>query len=256
MEKEKTIYDYDLELICEYYSKLNRQGIGSPEMTIKALSFVDNITQTSHILDIGCGTGGQTIVLAQNTEGNITGIDQLPDFIEILNGNAKKLNLQSRVKGIAGSMDNLQFQNEEFDLVWCEGAIYNIGFERGLNEWRKYLKTDGFIAVTDASWLTEERPPEIEDYWTHHYPGITTIQNNVDTMENSGFFPISVFTMPENCWTDNYFTPQIPVQDDLLKKYNGNKTVEEFIEGCRHEAKMYDEYKKYYGYVFYIGKKI
>jgi SAM-dependent methyltransferase len=60
--------------------------------------------------------------------------------------------------------DNLPFQNEEFDLIWCEGAIYNIGFERGLNEWRKYLKKDGFIAVTDASWTTEERPPEIENY--------------------------------------------------------------------------------------------
>jgi hypothetical protein len=75
-------------------------------------------------------------------------------------------------------------------------------------------------------------------------------------MQKCGFVPISVFTMPENCWIDNYFTPQISVQNELLKKYNGNKTVEEFIEGCRHEAKMYHEYQKYYGYVFYIGKKI
>ena len=256
MEKEKTIYEFNLELISEYYSKLNRQGIGSSEMTVKALSFVDNVRQKPHVLDIGCGTGGQTMVLAQNTEGNITGIDSLHDFIDILNDSARKLNLQNRVKGIVGSMDNLPFQNEEFDLMWCEGAIYNIGFERGLSEWRKYLKKNGFIAVTDASWLTEKRPSEIEEYWTHHYPGITTISNNVAIMQKSGYIPISVFTMPENCWTDNYFAPQIPVQNDLLKKYNGNKTVEEFIEGCRHEEKMYHEYKEYYGYVFYIGKKI
>ena len=255
MENEKTIYEFDLELICEYYSKLHRQGIGSPEMTIKALSFVDNITQASHILDVGCGTGGQTMVIAQNTKGDITGIDLLHDFIDVFHESAKKFNLQNRVKGIVGSMDSLPFQNEEFDLIWCEGAIYNIGFERGLNEWRKYLKKDGFIAVTDASWVTEERPSEIENYWMHHYPEITTVSNNVNTLQKSGYIPISVFTMPENCWTDNYFTPQIPVQDDLLKKYNGNKTVEEFIEGCRHEEKMYHEYKEYYGYVFYIGKK-
>ena len=263
MENEKTIDEFDMKLIYEYYSKLDRQGIGSPEMTIKALSFIDNITQVSReelpaentrILDIGCGTGGQTMVIAQNTKGHITGLDSLSGFIDILNNKVKKINLQNRVKGIVGSMDKLPFQNKEFDLIWCEGAIYNIGFERGLNEWRKYLKKNGYIAVTDASWSTEVRPSEIENYWTHHYPGITTISNNVSIMQKSGYIPVSIFTLPENCWTDNYFAPQIPVQEELLKKYNGNKIVEEFIEGCRHEAEMYNEYKKYYEYVFYIGK--
>ena len=195
------------------------------------------------------------MVIAQNTGGTISAIDSLPDFIDILNNNAKKHNLQNRVKGIVGSMDNLPFQNEEFDIIWCEGAVYNIGFERGLKEWRKYLKKDGFIAITDASWFTEDRPREIEDYWMNHYPQITTIPANVSILQKSGYIPVSVFALPENCWTDNYFIPQIPVQDDILKKYSGNKTVEEFVQGCRHEAEMYLKYKEYYGYVFYIGKK-
>ena len=259
MENGKTIYDFEPELICEYFSKLERQGPGSPEMTLKALSSVDTLrpsAQESKIADIGCGTGGQTMLLGQNTAAHITGIDIFPDFIDIFNKNAENLNLQNRVNGVVGSMDNLPFQNEEFDLIWCEGAIYNIGFERGLTEWRNYLKTDGFIAVTDASWYTNERPSEIEDYWTHHYPGITTISNNVAAMQKSGFIPVSVFTLPENCWIDNYFIPQIPLYDYFLKKYDGNKTVEEFIMGNRREEELYHKYKKYYGYVFYIGKKI
>jgi len=256
MENEKTIYDFESALICEYFSKLDRQGPGSPEMTAMALRFIDNLTQKSKIADIGCGTGGQTMILGQNTAGTITGIDIFPEFIGIFNENAEKLNLQDRVKGIVGSMDNLPFQDEEFDLIWCEGAIYNIGFEKGLREWRKYLKKNGCIAVTEASWYTNERPSEIEDYWIHHYPDITTISNNVAAMQKSGFIPISVFTLPEHCWTDNYFIPQIPVYEYFLKKYDGNKTVEEFIEGNRHEEKMYQTYKKYYGYVFYIGKKV
>ena len=114
------------------------------------------------IADIGCGTGGQAMVLAQNTQGTITGLDIFPGFIEKFNANAKKLGLQNRVKGIVGSMDNLPFQNEEFDLIWSEGAIYNIGFDRGINEWRRFLKKGGCIAVSEASWLTEKRPAEIE----------------------------------------------------------------------------------------------
>jgi len=76
---------------------------------------------------IGCGTGGQTMVLAQNVQGTITGIDLSAEFINRFTANANKLNLQRRVKGIVGSMDNLPFRDEEFDLIWSEGAIYNIG---------------------------------------------------------------------------------------------------------------------------------
>src|SRR5699024_10173393 len=61
MNKEnKTIYDFDFNLICEYFSNLERQGPGSPEATRKASGFIENLTDRSHIADIGCGTGGQT----------------------------------------------------------------------------------------------------------------------------------------------------------------------------------------------------
>jgi hypothetical protein len=71
-----------------------------------------------------CGTGGQTMALAQHVPGNITGIDLFPQFIDLFNANAAGLNLQDRVKGMVGSMDNLPFGNEKFDLIWSEGAIY------------------------------------------------------------------------------------------------------------------------------------
>ena len=80
------------------------------------------------------------MTLARNTKGTILGLDIFPDFIEKFNTNAEKLGLQNRVKGIVGSMDNLPFQNEEFDVIWSEGAIANIGFEKGLNYWKGFLK--------------------------------------------------------------------------------------------------------------------
>jgi ubiquinone/menaquinone biosynthesis C-methylase UbiE len=128
------------DLICESHVGLERQGPGSPESTIRALSFLDNPAKISRVIDLGCGTGGQTMVLAQNITGNITGVDIFPDFINIFNNNAKKLNLQERVNGIVGSMENLSFQKEEFDLIWSEGAIDNIGFEKGLTYWNGFLK--------------------------------------------------------------------------------------------------------------------
>jgi SAM-dependent methyltransferase len=254
--ENKSIHEFDFNLICEYFSSIQRQGPGSPEVSIKALSFIDNLTNESRIADIGCGTGGQTMVLAQHAPGHITGIDLFPIFIDLFNGNAGKLNLQDSVKGIVGSMDNLSFQQSALDLIWSEGAIYNIGFERGLNEWRKFLKTGGYIAITEASWFTEKRPAEIEKFWTDAYPEIDTIPNKVAQMQKAGYIPVATFILPENCWTEHFYAPQVAAQEAFLKKYAGNKTAEELIAYQRYEAQLYHKYKEYYGYVFYIGKKI
>jgi len=141
-------------------------------------------------------------------------------------------------------------------MILSEGAIYNIGFERGLNEWNKYIKKDGYLIVSEASWFTEDRPAEITDFWMDAYSEIDTIPNCISKMQKCGYIPIASFIIPEHCWTDNFYASHVSFQDSFLTKYAGNKTVEEFIAYERHEAKMYNKYKKYYGYVFYIGKKI
>jgi len=257
MEKQnKSIREFDIKLICEYFLEIERQGPGSKEITIKALSFIDNLKENSQIADIGCGTGGQTITLAHNSKGNVVGIDLFPDFIQKLNENALKHKLQNRVKGIVGSMDNLLFNNEELDLIWSEGAIYNIGFKRGLKEWHKFLKKGGYIAVTEVSWFTSDRPQEIEEFWIDAYPEIDTIPNKVRLLQEAGYIPVATFILPENCWTDNFYVPQVAAQKTFLQKYVGNNTVEGLIANQRKEAKLYSKYKEYYGYVFYIGRKI
>ena len=252
MENEHpSIYD----LIVETHAGLERQGPGSPEMTIKALSFLDNLDKISRTLDLACGTGGQTMVLAQNISGNIIGIDRCPDFINMFNDNAKKLNLHERVNGIVGSMENLSFKKEEFDIIWSEGAIDNIGFEKGISYWNGFLKKNGYIAVTCPSWFTVERPGEIEKFWGDAVNGLGTIAHNISIMQKAGYNLIAAFTLPEKCWTDNYFIPREAAEKALLEKYTGNKTVEAYIEDDNYEVELYSKYKQYYGYVFYIGKK-
>jgi len=225
-------------------------------MTLKALSFIDNLTGKSKIVDLGCGTGGQTMILGQHVKGKITGIDVFPKFINLFNQTAVRLNLQEKVKGEIGSMDDLHFEDEELDLIWAEGSIYNIGFERGINEWKRFLKTGGFIAVTEASWFTEKRPAEINNFWMDAYPEIDTIPNKVAQMQKAGYMPVATFILPENCWIEHFYIPQISVREKFLKENAGNKAVEGFIANQKHETQLYYKYKEFYGYVFYIGKKI
>jgi len=254
--ENKTIHDFEFNLICEFFSSFERQGPGSPEVTIKALSFIDNLSEKSQIADLGCGTGGQTMVLAKNAPGKITGIDLFPLFIDLFNKNAAVHGLEHRVKGITGSMDNLPFYEEQLDLIWSEGAIYNIGFERGLKEWRKFIKKGGYIAVSEATWFTANRPAEVKKFWLESYPEIDTMHVKLEQMQKAGYIPVAAFNLPENCWTKHFYDQQVKACEIFLEKYKGNKTAEDFIESERYEADLYYRFKEYYGYTFYIGRKL
>lgn len=252
----KSITEFDFNLICEYFSLVERQGPGSPEATIKALSFVENLNENSKIVDLGCGTGGQTMVLAQNTPGSITAIDLFPKFIEIFNENATRLSLNNRVKGIVGSMDDLPFKEGELNLIWSEGAIYNIGFKKGLSYWRQFLKDGGYLAVTEACWFTSERPEEINNFWVEAYPEIDTIPAKISQIHEAGYLPVASFILPENCWTDHYFLPQRSSREEFLKKHPDNRAAEELVANEKRESELYAKYKEYYGYVFFVAKRI
>ena len=254
--ENKTIHEFDFNFICEYFSRLERQGPGSPEATLKALGFIDNLTGQSCIADLGCGTGGQTRTLAAHVQGSVTGLDLFPDFIRIFNRQATQSGLQDRVEGIVGSMDKLPFAEEELDLIWSEGAIYNIGFERGLNEWRKFLKPGGYLAISESSWFTAERPEEIHRFWMDMYPEIDTIPNKIAQIQRAGYVPVASFILPESCWTEHYYAPQVPVQEMFLHQYPGNEAAAELVASLRHEEELYRRYKEFYGYVFYIAKKM
>lgn len=152
-------------------------------------------------------------------------------------------------------MDKLPFAEEELDLIWSEGAIYNIGFERGLNEWRKFLKPGGYLAVSESSWFTAERPEEIHRFWMDMYPEIDTIPNKIAQIQRAGYVPVASFILPENCWTEHYYAPQVPVKEMFLHQYPGNEAAAELVASLRHEEELYRRYKEFYGYVFYIAKR-
>lgn len=245
----------ELDMIIDFHKDADRQGPGDDEETLRALSYIKNLNENSKIIDIGCGTGAQTMVLAANTTCKIIAIDLLPNFLKKLDAKIKEKNLGSRVQTEKMSMFELPYPNNEFDLIWAEGSIYNIGFSRGFKEWRRILKVGGFIAVTEISWITETRPEEIEQYWTRNYTEIDTIAKKLEAIKTNGYTPVAHFILPQNCWIENYYAPINSRIEAFIKKHNGKLEVSKFMEWERLEYAMYEKYKQYYSYVFYIAKK-
>ena len=245
-----------VDILLETHIGLERQGPGSSEAVEQALGFLKPLNQFSKIVDLGCGTGGQTLLLAKYLSGTIIGQDMFSDFIDKLNENARKMKLDNRVTGIIGSMEKLPFQTKSLDLIWSEGAIDNIGFKEGLSHWHGFLKKGGFIAVTCPSWLTEERPNVVERFWNDAGSQLETISDNIKIMQKCGYQFVASFALPQKCWTENYFIPREKAINKLLEKYAGNKIMMEYAEQNRYETELYSKYSQHYGYVFYIGKVI
>jgi ubiquinone/menaquinone biosynthesis C-methylase UbiE len=120
----------DYKLLIDLHKQGHRQGPGGDAETEQALSLamIDRDTPLK-VADIGCGTGASALLLSQRLNAQITAIDFLQDFLDVLNEKAKSVGGADRLTTIACSMDNLPFAEEELDVIWSEGAIYNIGFE-------------------------------------------------------------------------------------------------------------------------------
>jgi Cyclopropane fatty acid synthase and related methyltransferases len=155
----KNIHEFDFDMICDYFSSTLRQGPGGDEQTLQALKAIGNLSGVEKIADIGCGTGSSTLILAQNTTAKITAIDLFPTFLTKLQNRVKEGGINpERVQTQVADMRCLDFKNEEFDVIWSEGAIYNIGFKRGIEEWKKYLKKRRF-PCRDRRLLAHRRAP-------------------------------------------------------------------------------------------------
>ena len=147
-------------------------------------------------------------------------------------------------------------QLEEFDVIWSEGAIYNIGFERGLQEWKKYLKRGGYIAVSEATWLTKSRPKEIEEYWNREYADINMAANRIKLIEDNGYSLVGYFVLKQSSWMKNYYEPIKNRLQKFLERHNNSESAKQLYESSVEEIEIYEKYKDYYSYGFYVAKKI
>lgn len=248
--------DY-LKLLIDLHKSAKRQGPGGDEEIIKILGLAQ-LTQAEKlkIADIGCGTGSASILLAKQLNAQVTAVDFLPEFIEVLKDKAEKEGLSEKIATIVCSMEDLPFSREEYDLIWSEGAIYNMGFEKGVNEWKQFLKPDGLLVVSEITWLTEKRPSEIQKHWDSEYPEIDTASAKIRVLENAGYSPVSYFYLPEHCWLDNYYRPMQARFPDLLERHGNSQSAQSVVEAEKKEINLYERYKKYFSYGVYIAKKV
>src|SRR5210317_1686711 len=198
-----------------------------------------------NILDIGCGTGASTLILARLLNAKITAVDFLQDFLDVLESRTRSLGLEEKITTLCASMEELPFEDEQFDVIWSEGAIYNIGFNKGISDWRRYLKPSGLLIASEITWITSSRPSELQSHWDSEYPEIGIASSKIKAIEDNGYSPVGYFVLPENCWLDNYYEPMRSNFQAFLNRNKKSEEAQAIVKAECHEIELYEKYKTY-----------
>lgn len=247
----------DDRLLIDLHKDAERQGPGGDRESELALRLAGvGDSRRLKIADIGCGTGAATLLLARSLDAQVTAVDLLPEFLEVLEARAEAEGLAGKIKTLCCSMVDLPLEHEAYDLIWSEGAIYNMGFAAGIEAWRRFLKPAGVLVVSEITWLTACRPPEIQDYWQQEYPEIDLASAKLNRLEQHGYSPIGYFTLPKHCWLDHYYRPMENSFPDFLARHGDSPDARAIVAAERREIQLYERYQTHYSYGVYVAKKL
>ena len=250
--------DYDSrfwEIFFEVYESLPRQGPGHRTCTEQALRLCVGLPRASKIVDLGCGVGGQTLHLADLTTGSIVAVDSHAPNIERLRATLTSRGLCQRVQALVGDMAHLDLSAESYDLVWSEGALYNLGIENAMRVCHGLLRPGGFLAFTDAVWRKKDPPPEVKASFDLDYPTMGTAADVVAAIQRSGFELIGHFTLPDEAWWDDFYRPMEQRIIQLRRKYGNDAETLAVLDQLAQEPVMHRNHSDCYAYEFFVARR-
>lgn len=253
----------NMDAFFELHKDLPREGPGSDAATAEALrrlkrqwNPVDRarFAGPATVLDVGCGPGRQSIVLARELGLPVTAIDFHEPFLEQLRVSSRAAGVEHLVRPSRAGMESLQFAPDSVDLIWAEGSIYIIGFATGLSLWRPLLREGGFVVASELTWLSDDPSPEARTYWEQGYPPMTNVVGNIRNAAAVGFEVFDHFVLPREAWWDDYLTP-LSERAARLKAATQDPEMLRVIEEQEQETEVCRRYGESFGYVFYLMRK-
>ena len=205
------------------------------------------------IVDAGCGTGRQTMVLAKELDTRIHAVDSYEPFLNDLARRAKTAGLEHLVQMHCMDMKDIPDVLQHIDLLWSEGAAYNIGFSNALTAWAATINKGGFAVVSELSWLRDLVPDLAREFFSSCYPDMQSVHQNLAVAENAGYEVLTTYTLPEEAWGEGFYDVLEPRAKALLD--HPDQAVRDFAAETVKEIEIFQSSENSYGYVFYILRR-
>ena len=238
--------------LIELHRGLERQGPGDTAFSRQLLQKLAPMPANLRIADLGCGSGAAALLLAEHYQCQVMAVDSCSVFIEELKLRARQAGLTHLITPLQADMAELgaalDWPPACIDLLWSEGAAYNLGFERALSVWRPFLKDKGIAVVSEMSWFTDEAPQPAFDYWHAAYPTMGTESENIDRARRVGYQVLATQRLPSDVWWKNYYTPLRA----RIKQLELTPAMQAVVEETETEMDLFEKFSDSYGYTFYI----
>src|SRR5262249_22957764 len=147
----------------------------------------------------------QTMVLAKELRTRIHAVDSYEPFLNDLAQLAKTAGLEHLIQTHFASMDDIPSLFPHIDLLWSGGAAYHIGFSNALTIWASAINKRGFAVVSELSWMREEIPAAVREFFLSGYPDMRSIEQNIAIAEEAGYRLLSRYSLPDDTWVAGYY---------------------------------------------------
>ncbi len=243
-----------IKALIELHLGLDRLGPGDTAFTKRILSILPELAENPCIVDLGSGTGAGTLILADWYKTKITAVDFSAPFLAELRSHAKAHGLDHLIRTEEGDIGDLKWPAASIDLLWSEGAAYNLTFEGALKAWRPLMALNGLAVISEISWFTDEIPGPVREYWEKAYPAIAGETENSRRANAAGFEVFGIHRLPTQAWWTNYYEP-LQERMNILRP-SADPAMQEVIDETEIEIELFKNCKDSYGYSFYVLKAI
>jgi trans-aconitate methyltransferase len=231
------------------FGGMEKLGPGGNAQTIEVLRSLPP-RQFRVVVDAGCGSGRQTIALARELGTLVHAVDSHQPFLTELVRRASDAKVAHLVQAHCMDMKDIPREFREIDLLWSEGAAYNIGFAAALAGWAPALVRGGFAVVSELTWLKEQAPEPVREFFRSGYPDMRSVPDNIALAESSGYRLLSTYTLPRDAWMEGYYEVLQHRAEVLLD--HGDPAVRAFAAETIKEIEVFQHSDDSYGYVFFV----
>lgn len=248
LSKDMNEHDRYMADFFRVFEVLDRWGPGSESDTIKALEKVP--FSPKRILEIGCGRGIATTVLAKNSSATITSVDNDAPALNRLTERVKEAIVADRVTTCCASMTDLPFDEGSYDVIWSEGSAYVMGVTNALKAWRGLLRENGVLVISDLVWHRSKPNAGALAFWQKEYPDMTTAEVRIEQAEAAGYNVLDSFALSDEAWK-GYINP-LQARVDQLKP---EMAESEALRDLDTELEIYRNNLGDFGYQMFVLKK-